>query len=49
MTRGAAANVAQYLAGREDWLQTRFAASGRKLDTGKACVHFRRLDDCRWM
>ena len=27
------------------WFRERYAASGKKLDMGKACVRFRRLDD----
>jgi hypothetical protein len=29
----------------EMWLRERFKAAGKKLDMGKACVHFRKLDD----
>lgn len=29
----------------EDWFHERYKASGKKLDMGKSCVHFRRLDD----
>ena len=29
----------------ERWFRDRFAASGKKLDMGKSCVRFRRLDD----
>jgi uncharacterized protein YdhG (YjbR/CyaY superfamily) len=29
----------------ELWFRDRFAASGKKLDMGKACVRFRKLDD----
>jgi len=29
----------------EDWLRKRFAAAGKKLDMGKCCVRFKRLDD----
>ena len=29
----------------EDWFRARFKASGKKLNMGKACVHFRRLED----
>jgi len=27
------------------WFKSRFAASGKKLDMGKSCVHFRKSDD----
>ena len=27
------------------WFRERYAASGKKLDMGKSCVRFRRLDD----
>ncbi len=30
---------------REGWLQEQFAAAGKKLDMGKSCLHFRKLDD----
>jgi hypothetical protein len=30
---------------QEGWLAERFAAAGKKLDMGKSCLHFRRLDD----
>ena len=33
------------LPGVEDGLRTAYAAAGRKLDLGKACLRFRRLDD----
>ncbi len=29
----------------ERWFRKRFAASGKKLDMGKSCVRFRKLDD----
>ena len=29
----------------QDWLRRRWAESGKKLDMGKSCVRFRRLDD----
>jgi len=29
----------------EEWLRKRFAAAGKKLDMGKACIRFRRLED----
>jgi hypothetical protein len=29
----------------EAWFTERFRASGKKLDMGKSCVHFKRLDD----
>ena len=29
----------------ERWFKERFAASGKKLDMGRSCVRFRRLDD----
>jgi len=29
----------------EEWFRDRYMASGKKLDMGKACVHFRKLDD----
>ena len=29
----------------EAWFRERYGASGRKLDMGKSCVRFRRLDD----
>jgi hypothetical protein len=29
----------------ERWFKERFAASGKKLDMGKSCVRFKRLDD----
>lgn len=29
----------------EEWFRERYAASGKKLDMGKSCVRFRRLDD----
>jgi hypothetical protein len=31
--------------GTQAWLRERWAATGRKLDMGKSCVRFRRLDD----
>ncbi len=30
---------------QEGWLQEQFAAAGKKLDMGKSCLHFRKLDD----
>ena len=30
---------------REAWLRSEFAAAGKKLDMGKSCVRFRKLDD----
>ena len=30
---------------QEGWLVEQFAAAGKKLDMGKSCLHFRRLDD----
>ena len=30
---------------QEGWLEERFAAAGKKLDMGKSCLHFRKLDD----
>jgi hypothetical protein len=29
----------------EEWFQSRYEASGKKLDMGKSCVRFKRLDD----
>ena len=29
----------------EAWLRDQFERAGRKLDMGKACIHFRRLED----
>lgn len=29
----------------EQWFKERFAASGKKLDVGKSCMRFKRLDD----
>ncbi len=29
----------------EQWFKDAFAASGKKLDMGKSCVHFKKLDD----
>jgi hypothetical protein len=29
----------------ENWFHERYRASGKKLDMGKSCVHFRKLDD----
>jgi len=29
----------------EAWFKERYAASGKKLDMGKSCVRFRRLED----
>jgi hypothetical protein len=29
----------------EKWFRERFKASGKKLDMGKACVHFKKLED----
>ena len=31
--------------GTEEWFRDRYAASGKRLDMGKSCVRFRRLDD----
>ncbi len=31
--------------GDEDWLRTRWEATGRKLDMGKCCVRFKRIQD----
>ncbi|MGH2401220.1 MAG: DUF1801 domain-containing protein [Candidatus Limnocylindria bacterium] len=31
--------------GTERWFRDRYAASGKKLDMGKSCVRFRRLED----
>ncbi|MDZ7678032.1 MAG: DUF1801 domain-containing protein [Acidimicrobiales bacterium] len=31
--------------GAEDWLRQRWTATGRKLDMGKSCVRFKRLDE----
>jgi Domain of unknown function (DU1801) len=31
--------------GNQAWLRERWAASGKKLDMGKSCLRFRRLDD----
>lgn len=31
--------------GDEDWLRKRWEATGRKLDMGKSCVRFKRLED----
>ena len=31
--------------GTQAWLRERWAATGKKLDMGKACLRFRRLDD----
>jgi hypothetical protein len=31
--------------GAEEWLRERWAATGKKLDMGKSCVRFKRLDD----
>jgi hypothetical protein len=30
---------------QEGWLEEQFAAAGKKLDMGKSCLHFRKLDD----
>ena len=30
---------------QEGWLKEQFAAAGKKLDMGKSCLHFRKLDD----
>lgn len=30
---------------QEGWLKERFADAGKKLDMGKSCLHFRKLDD----
>lgn len=30
---------------QEQWLRARFAAAGKKLDMGKACIRFRKLED----
>jgi hypothetical protein len=32
-------------AGREAWLREQFQRAGKKLDMGKSCVRFRRLED----
>jgi Domain of unknown function (DU1801) len=32
-------------AGTQDWLRERWAATGKKLDMGKSCLRFQRLDD----
>ncbi len=29
----------------EDWFTSEYNASGKKLDMGKSCVHFKKLDD----
>jgi len=29
----------------EQWFTKQYKASGKKLDMGKSCVHFKRLDD----
>jgi hypothetical protein len=31
--------------GSQDWLRERWAATGKKLDMGKSCLRFRKLDD----
>ena len=31
--------------GTQDWLRARWAETGKKLDMGKSCLRFRRLDD----
>jgi hypothetical protein len=31
--------------GNQDWLRERWAATGKKLDMGKSCLRFKRLDD----
>lgn len=31
--------------GAQEWLRARWAATGKKLDMGKSCLRFRRLDD----
>ncbi len=31
--------------GSQDWLRERWAATGKKLDMGKSCLRFKRLDD----
>jgi hypothetical protein len=31
--------------GAQEWLRERWAATGKKLDMGKSCLRFRRLDD----
>lgn len=31
--------------GRAEWLAERFRAAGKKLDMGKSCLRFKRLDD----
>ncbi len=31
--------------GTADWLRERFQAAGRKLDMGKSCIRFRKIDD----
>ena len=30
---------------QEGWLKEQFAQAGKKLDMGKSCLHFRKLDD----
>lgn len=32
-------------AGNQQWLREQWAATGKKLDMGKACLRFRKLDD----
>lgn len=29
----------------EDWFKARYKASGKRLDMGKSCVHFKKLED----
>ena len=31
--------------GSQHWLRERWAATGKKLDMGKSCLRFRKLDD----
>ncbi len=31
--------------GIEEWLRDRVAAAGKRLDMGKSCIRFKRLDD----
>ena len=35
-------------AGQEKWLRQAFAEAGKKLDMGKSCLRFRKLDDVPW-
>lgn len=30
---------------REEWFTSEYKASGKKLDMGMSCVHFKKLDD----